>query len=406
MTKQEFHTKAQFILALLIAFALPFARLTPVFIALMLLNWLIEGDFKNKFTILVRNKWFWLFELLYFIHLIGMMYTSNLPSGLFDLEVKFSIFIFPMILCSRPLKVEQINQILKVFCVAAILASIAMLSRATFLFVTKGENDFFYEVFSFLIHPSYLSMYINFLLVWILLGLFGKGEIRANLRTLYSWILIIFFSIINVLLSSKIGMLSMLILFFCFGIYYITLTKKYIVGAFAILIFISAILFSSIYIPAIEHRVSFAIAALTKNEIKKTSDESSEVRMLIWKTANEIIRDHPIIGVGTGDAKDVLLNEYAKRGMTGAIAHKLNAHNEFYQIFISLGIVGFFILLASLFFPLYQAIKAKKLIISLFLLLIIFNFLPESMLETQAGVMFYAFFNSLLFFNQQPITNN
>ncbi|OFY83768.1 MAG: hypothetical protein A3F72_07255 [Bacteroidetes bacterium RIFCSPLOWO2_12_FULL_35_15] len=403
MTKQELHTKAQFILALLIAFTLPFARLTPVFIALMLLNWLIEGDFKNKFAVLVRNKWFWLFELLYFIHLIGMIYTANLPSGLFDLEVKFSIFIFPIIFCSRPLKVDLINQILKVFCVAAIIASIAMLSRATFLFATKGENDFFYEAFSFLIHPSYLSMYINFLLVWILLGLFGKGGVRANLKPLYSWILIVFFFIINVLLSSKMGMISMLILFFSFGIYYITLSKKYLLGAFAIVIFISAILFSSVYIPAIEHRVSFAIAALTKNEIKKTSDESSEVRMLIWKTANEIIRDHPIIGVGTGDAKDVLLEEYAKRGMTGAIEHKLNAHNEFYQVFISLGIIGFITLLANLFFPLVQAIKDKNLMIIFFLLIIIFNYLPESMLETQAGVMFYAFFNSLLCFNS---TNN
>ena len=35
--------------------------------------------------------------------------------------------------------------------------------------------------------------------------------------------------------------------------------------------------------------------------------------MLIWKAANGIIAEHPIFGVGTGDAKDVLMNEYAKK---------------------------------------------------------------------------------------------
>ena len=49
---KKIHTKAHYVLAILIAFSLPFGRLTPIFISLMLLNWLIEGDFKNKFKII------------------------------------------------------------------------------------------------------------------------------------------------------------------------------------------------------------------------------------------------------------------------------------------------------------------------------------------------------------------
>jgi O-antigen ligase len=282
--------------------------------------------------------------------------------------------------------------------VAGILSSLVMFSKAVFVHFTSGENNFFYEAFSFLIHPSYLSMYFNFLIIWLLLGLLKKGEIRSYMKPGYNLAIILFLSFINVLLSSKMGLLSMAIIFLSFGVYYIILSKKYLIGGIAIVIFITGIVLSSIYIPAIEHRVSFAIAALTKKEISIKSDESSEVRMLIWKAANGIIAEHPIFGVGTGDAKDVLMNEYANKGMTGAIGHKLNAHNEFYQITITLGFIGIIVLLANLLIPFFVSIKFKHIIYVLFILLIMFNFFPESMLETQAGVMFYAFVNSMLCF--------
>ena len=113
-----------------------------------------------------------------------------------------------------------------------------------------------------------------------------------------------------------------------------------------------------------------------------------------------MISENLLVGVGTGDAKDALMKEYTKRGMTGAIEHDLNAHNEFYQVFVAIGIIGFVLLLSNLYFPLIFAFKNGNLVYLLFLIIIILNFLPESMLETQAGVMFFAFFNSLLCFNK------
>jgi O-antigen ligase len=108
---------------------------------------------------------------------------------------------------------------------------------------------------------------------------------------------------------------------------------------------------------------------------------------------------------------------YKERGMKGAFEHQLNAHNEYYQVFISLGIIGFILLLVTLYFPFIFAFRTGNTIYLLFLLIVVLNFLTESMFETQAGVMFYAFFNSLLCFSknnkpleadylQIPITNN
>ena len=127
--------------------------------------------------------------------------------------------------------------------------------------------------------------------------------------------------------------------------------------------------------------------------------------MLIWSASNQVISENLLLGTGTGDAKDALLVEYANRGMTGALSHKLNAHNEYYQVFVSIGLIGFLLLLMCLFLPLYNGFTSSNWIYILFLLIIILNFVSESMLETQAGVLFYAFFNSLLCFNRNNDNN-
>ena len=160
------------------------------------------------------------------------------------------------------------------------------------------------------------------------------------------------------------------------------------------------------YVPAISDRINRALDAVTNANPNETEVESTAVRLLVWKAAVQVISDNLIIGTGTGDSKDELMAEYKTRGMTGALAHELNAHNEFLQVFVSLGIIGFVLLLGNLYFPLFFAFKEGNIIYLLFLLIISLNFLTESMFETQAGVMFYAFFNSLLCFHKSRNSNS
>ncbi|HXB11537.1 MAG TPA: hypothetical protein VNZ45_06100, partial [Bacteroidia bacterium] len=84
---------------------------------------------------------------------------------------------------------------------------------------------------------------------------------------------------------------------------------------------------------------------------------------------------------------------------TGAEKERLNAHNEYLESAVELGIGGFFCLLACLLLPLYKSIKEHRFVYLMFLIIVILNFLTESMFETQGGTIFYGLFNSLLMFN-------
>jgi O-antigen ligase len=123
--------------------------------------------------------------------------------------------------------------------------------------------------------------------------------------------------------------------------------------------------------------------------------------MVIWKSAVEIIRENLLLGVGTGDVKDALLQRYKKNNLTKILSMRLNAHNQYLQTFVTIGISGFLVLVIMLLAPAISALRKADFIYFIFLAIIGINILVESMFEVQAGVIFYAVFNAILFSSNQ-----
>ncbi len=84
-----------------------------------------------------------------------------------------------------------------------------------------------------------------------------------------------------------------------------------------------------------------------------------------------------------------------------SIKHELNAHNQFSDTIIAVGVIGFILYITMLSMPIYLWIKNKKIDILFLSLTFImaFNSLFESVLERQMGIMFFVFFYFLLFHN-------
>jgi O-antigen ligase len=394
LSRIEFHRKAHYFIAILIAFTLPFGKFTPLFIGLLLVNWVVEADFKTKFDNFIKNKLAILFVSLYLIHVIGLIYTNNVESGLFDIQVKLSLLIFPLIFASRPLTKVELSKVFYAFTIGLVYASIYMISRAVSLYYIENEVAFFYQEFSALLHTSYMSMYMNLAIVWLLITLF-KSENEQPFSKISSSLLILFFSFIIILLASKSGILTLALIFIGVLLYLILFKKKYLIGVLGIMLIASSLVLINRFAPAVANRMDSFLGAIHTESNTETT-ESTSVRMLIWESSNQVIKNNFLFGVGTGDAKDALNAEYSKSNIANALNHNLNAHNEFYQIFICLGLIGFIILVLSLFYPFVYYSKTIDYLYVIFLLIITFNFLTESMLETQAGVMFYAFFNAIL----------
>jgi O-antigen ligase len=117
--------------------------------------------------------------------------------------------------------------------------------------------------------------------------------------------------------------------------------------------------------------------------------------MLIWKSSYSLWLENPIIGIGPADVREVLKNKLSTTNSEFESAN-FNMHNQFLESLIGLGSIGFITLCLILFYFLKIASRQKNSLLAYLILIILVNFIFESMLNRQSGLFFILFFVSLL----------
>lgn len=399
------HDRISWFSALAIAFFLPvFGRVVPLLILILILNWLIDGRFvKNLWLVFKekRRRWTFSFALLYMLYLAGMLYTTNFAYGWFDLEIKMSMFLFPLVFATSPLPLfpDERSRLVPWFFVAGCVAgALILLGRAAVNEYAYGiSSSFYYMKLSWYFHASYLSMYYNFAIGFLFLQLLQPKHRRRS-DTLLIGGLILFLMVMVLLLVSKAGLLTMVLVIIAATLYaWIRLKNGWLGMAISVgvlIVFFTAYLLAPVIFSRVAGAERAVVSAPVKNRVKA---ESNADRMAVWSTSVGIIKKHFLFGVGTGDVKDALLEGYRENNLIPALRHKFNAHSQFIQTFITLGLTGFLVLLASLVLPAINALRRGQALYLVFLMIFTLNILFESMLEIQQGVVFYAFFNIFLF---------
>jgi len=376
----------------------------PYVIAVLIITWLLEGDFVGKARRVVNCQHrlnTLLFAALYLLYGIGLLYSKNLDYGLFDLEVKMSLFIFPVIISTvrdEVLSVSMARKILWAFVFGVTASMAGCYSQAIYFYLQNGSLEvFYYSSLSPLIHPSYMAMYVCFSLA-ILFYYLHKGIITGYARKTMVFLLIIIFEVFIIMLSSKAGILGFAIVLALFTGYLLFEQRQWIRGTITGALLAASFVTLFVTFPLSSERFEQTRDALEQADVNadKVANSTGE-RILIWWYSFEITNDNFLVGVGSGDVKDHLLAKYQEKEMDNALLLSLNAHNQYLQSMIALGIVGLIALLLTIVLPALYSVEQKHYLYLIFLILIGFNFLFESMLETQAGVVFYAFFNAYLF---------
>jgi O-antigen ligase len=356
----------------------------PLLIVFTIIIWLVEGNFREKIQAL-KSKFFLLAILLYLWHLIGMLYTTNFKAGGFDLEQKLSLLILPLLFFSEShVNNLQSLKILKSFVVGCVLAGLICLANAALKYYISGDIEgMFYTQFSPIMHTSYFAMYLCFAIILIL---FNDGIMQNQILKIAT---VLYLTLPIVLSSSKSGLFSLGLIILAKLMYDIFIKKSYLrVLLFSSLLIVTALLMYIVFPKAFE-RVKEMNQTITSS---KSEVNTSTSRIAIWKLSSTIISNNYLVGVGTGDVKDALNSAYEKQTIAELAEKKLNAHNQYLQTFMALGLPGILILLSLLGVVAYFTWSNKMLDGALLTAIIAFNLLFESMLETQAGVVFIAFF--------------
>ena len=356
---------------------------------------------KHKTNIFKKINLTILFLFLYFlIDLIGIVYSENKSFGLKDLESKMFFVLVPIIFLSNNFSRDIISKSLKYFILGTTIILLILYGFALNYFLKQGSIPT-YVNFSFYVHPAYYSLYLLFSIILLI-------KLNNNSPFLSTWkyyFLLFFLSVGIILTNSKAGTLSFIIFIIILVIkFLLKQKKKYLISTLSGLIIISSIVFQKLESSRFsELKTIFNFPYQTEYN---DAYNSTQIRIIIWRSVKEIIQNKPFFGTGTGDIKDELKNEFIKIKFQNGIDNNYNCHNQFLQIIATFGFVLGLPILIIYGYSIYRGIKSKNFLFVLLNLFIIFNLLFESMLESKVGIEFFVLFNLILFALENKLTQD
>ncbi len=322
----------------------------------------------------------------YLLNITTLLWTDNISAGIFSLEVKLSFLVIPLILgFQKPDSDFNLNHIIKYFSIASIISPTLLFGRAFYMYFS-GNPFPIYSPFSPELHVTYLATYSTINLIFNYLILKNHPNLNTKILAYFS----ILITIPTIWVSqSKAGMIIYLII-----VAIIVFKEMVNFNKWMGIISISVLVIGSVLFINTNPRFKAMFEAVRNYEKyldgKQTTTESTAARIMTWDASLKIIKENFWIGVGNGDTKQELLKKYDSLGYQGPARLQLNAHNQYLETLLYTGVFGLLFLMGIFILPVIF-LKQNTTFFWMFAVVYGFHFLFESMLNTQAGVIFFVF---------------
>ena len=366
------------------------------FIPIVILIWaavsigaIIQCKSKPRF-----NAGFVLMISLYVMYLVGIFWTENMEFAYSDLQVKLGLLLVPALFFFLKYDKQQLRMMFYGFFLGLLFSFIFSVVTSAVNYASSGLlSEFMFYLLSKSVHPTYLAFYTN-IAITVLLVDFTTKRLALFSKDRSYLLLIVLFSIFSFILLSRLGIVTTLLLNSVLIVYWL-ISRRWL-HASIVLIFVAIV-------PLIMIKSSIWARERLWDELKTEQVEAGRqiislttLRMEIWHDALTVYKKSPLLGFGTGDVQDEMIRQYNEDGFNQALEENLNPHNQFLQTGIALGVLGMLLVLAILTFSLSR-LKRQFYFSGLFGIISFMFFMTESVLETQAGVVGFAFFYCLFF---------
>ncbi len=390
-------------LLIAVAFTIPFPpKIHAIGYSIITLAvcWLLLGDWKNKWLQLKNNPVSLIFLLYYPLMVLGYFYSENKTEAKFLLEKDMPLFALPLIILSGPKINEQtIYNIVKSFIISCFLVAVYALGKAVYLYVYFNESHFYYKEIEsmFDVHTTYFSMYLCFSVLLIAVHTYINRKNLSGVMIISKIFIGIFFIFFMYLLAARMPFFVLISFATIIMLYFFYKKGKLMKGL--VIIAVSIIVIFSL-ISTLWHthqRFYYALHPQTWEwQGYKTRNEWLNKKVLWGCNLEAIASTNLLIGAGTGDSWESVMPCYKKWDFVGYY-EKYNAHNQYFETMLRLGIMGLSVWLFSLFIPFWFSLQKKHIYYVLLIAIFAIGCFTETMLDRQHGVVFYSFFNAVFF---------
>lgn len=364
-----------------------------------ILFFLIEGNFERNTP---KIKSFIVLSTLFFIAAATLFYTENINYGFTMIVRLLPIIVFPIVflLNDKSLLSPKRIDLLKLTYIGALFISLIIV-HFTFLNYPNIEALEYLEkrkLFERItkVHGTYFSIWIGFGVI-LLTFMFVEFLRKKNRLLFFMPLIIIYFLYWQFTIGARMPFFATISFLIFYSFY---TTKSWVVLSIFIIGLVSMLVLEK---DGISERINnlfnydFSFPK-GKYEVYYKNISEEKIRNGIYYCSYLKVKEAPLLGYGVGDVDDQLQECYDEK-FTDTDTYKrlsYNSHNEYINIILISGFAGFSVFLLSFFYLLQAGIK-NKLYLS-FLCFILLNFCFENILSRHDGIIFFSFFNSLLYF--------
>jgi len=365
-----------------------FTTYTVAFFILLL--WIFGKNHKQKLYILSHDKLALSFLAIFFLHLLGLLWSEDLHYGI-KILLKQKTYLFGAILISFIDKRYAKYAIYSLF-IAIFISEIY--SIYLYFISTPDVNGLLPSASPFMHHMHY-SLILAFAFGYLVYVTdFRELKKPRNIALILFAILTLITLFIN---KGRIGQISVvfvvLILFkykFHFGFF------KSLIGVVTIFAIILSLAYHFSY--QFQSRVAEAIYEYDK-VIGHQKRDAISCRFEMWNYAKILGDSSPIIGIGTGDSivdmqklltKDGLKKLYFDCGL--GMKYQFNPHNNFMLYYMQFGLLGLLVILSVIYSWLRLARDLNSTPILILLIVTLTGMMSSSPISIHTKyIMFFVF---------------
>ena len=365
-------------------FSIPLsASASSILAAVALAGWLLKGDFKRDWNEIKSSRIVMACLLFLGVHLVGLLWTSDLMHGLAVLKKQWKFLLVPVFMCC--VRKEHVNYYLGSLIMAMTIS--VMVSYGIWLEIIppigRGTPA----------NPVPFGTHITYNVLLALAAYLVARSLLFDPRPSFtlrgSYLAILVMMVVNMFMTggrsgqamffASIAVLS----FQYFGRQFIKASTVSIALSLGILV--SAYAFSDLF----RHRL---LGAISNRYI------STQERIAYTVGGLKVFARHPLVGVGTGDLPAELkkIDPHQKPGFYAG-----NPHNMYIMEMVQFGILGLASLLYIFFVQIRHALGSphvalRQVGVAIPLLFLVVN-LGESYLFVHATSLLFAAFSSFLY---------
>lgn len=346
--------------------------------------------------------------LLFVFYLLSQLWTSTLVEGWERLGTKLAFFIGPLLIYpARAYLGPKFRQpLLWAFiggCMAASLfalgdaASESWREGAFYESFADGGRRYFFTYTALahpVMHPGYFATFIGLALM-AALSLWPRKQNRILLI-----LVCLVFLVMLWLLQSRISMLALFVVALIWLWSYLPKLWRWLGLGLGLLGLIAIIFIAE----RSESNSRYLALPQFNYDISGDNFNSATYRLAEWACARQAILDKPWLGHGVGDAREALFSAYRDRGFKQGLKHRYNAHNQYLETALAIGLLGTFLLLFLGFSFLRRARRHGDRLLFYGVIFFLISLLTESMFERAWAVLLFNLYFPLLVITEKAPT--